>query len=151
MTNKEQLTAKLDALIDSYHAMGTGPEELHNMLAVRRDIAVTCYSLSSYVKETHGKAGLSNLQRKWITAKAIVDARNMDAKAKPTPMNVLEVQAQQLPEVVKAYQDEIMAESEKEALKTKLQFATQVLSSLMQEIAVLSSEARTAHFQNAQS
>ena len=75
-----------------------------------------------------------------------MDARASDAKK---AMNVLEQEAMKMPSVVAAHKDEIWAEAEKEALKSKLDFVKKVLESMNQELSILSHEAKTAHYQNA--
>ncbi len=152
MTPEEQakeramLVGKCDQLVDAYHA---GAHDLHSLIDMRRELAVWSYRLSAHTKDVHGQAGLSYLMRKYETASAILSARGMDASAKPPAMNVLEVQAQQLPSVVNAQKAEIIAEAEKEALKSKLDFVKKVLESMNQELSILSYEAKTTHFQNA--
>lgn len=142
---RTMLIGKCDGLVDVYHM---GAHDLHSLLEMRRELAVWGYRLSAHTKQVHGEAGLSYLQRKYTIARAITDARNLDATQKPPAMNVLEVQAQQLPSVVQAQQDETWREAEKDALKNKLLFIQQVLSSMSQELSVLSQEARNTHYQN---
>jgi len=139
---RTMLIGKCDTLIDAYHA---GAHDLHSLIDMRRELAVWSCRLSAHTKDVHGQAGLGYLMRKYRIAESIVDARANDAKK---AMNILEQEAMKMPSVVAAHKDEIWAEAEKEALKSKLQFVTQVLSSMQQEISVLAQEARTAHYQN---
>lgn len=139
---RTMLTSKCDGLVDAYHI---GAHDLHSLLEMRRELAVWGYRLSAHTKQVHGEAGLSYLQRKHTIARVIVDARNLDAKK---PMNIMEQEAMCLPSVVQAQQDEVWRESEKDALKNKLLFIQQVLSSMSQELSVLSQEARSTYYQN---
>jgi hypothetical protein len=145
MTEQEQITNHCDAIADTY--LGGG-HSLDNLLTMRRELAVYGYRLGAFTKQAWGEAGMTYLQRKYAIAKAITDARAMDAAPKATPMNVLEVKAQQLPSVVDAQEKELWAEASKEALKVKLEFIRQVLGAMTQEISVLSHEMKTTAYQS---
>lgn len=136
------LTKKVDDIIDTYHA---GAHDLHTLVEMRRDLAVWSYRLSAHVKQVHGEAGLTYLNRKYRISEAIVDARSHDAKI---AMNLLEQQALKMPSVRLAQEKEVWAEADKEALRTKLDFIKQVLASFQQEIAVLAHELKNTAYQN---
>jgi hypothetical protein len=139
---RTMLVGKCDQLVDTYHA---GAHDMHSLIEMRRELAVWSYRLSAHTKDVHGQAGLGYLMRKYRIAESIVDARASDAKK---AMNILEQEAMKMPSVVAAHKDEIWAEAEKEALKSKLDFVKKVLESMNQELSILSHEAKTAHFQN---
>lgn len=146
--NPEELTkerimliGKCDQLVDAYHA---GAHDLHSLVDMRRELAVWSYRLSAHTKDVHGQAGLSYLMRKYRISESIVDARASDAKK---AMNIMEQEAMKMPSVIAAHKEEIWAEAEKEALRSKLASVKEVLSSMNQEISVLSQEMKNAHFQ----
>jgi hypothetical protein len=62
---------------------------------------------------------------------------------------VLEVKVLGVDAVKLAQTDEVWKDAAREALKSKLDFVKQVLSSLNQEISVEANERRNAHYQNA--
>ena len=143
MTEKEQLTAHIDALVDTYHA---GAQDIHALLNLRREIAVHVYRLTAYTREVHGKAALGYARRKWAVAKEVVAAMAADAK---TATIKAEFRAETLAGVQEAREAEVWAEADREALKAKLDAAEQVLQAMQQEIAHLSYEAKTTHYQEA--
>lgn len=136
------ITGKVDEIIDAYHQ---GAHDIHSLVVMRRELSVWSYRLSAHTKNVHGEAGLSYLMRKFRIAETIVDARAIDTKK---AMNILEQEAMKLPSVVRAQQEEVQKEAEKEALKSKLMFIIQVLNSMQQELSILSHEMKNAHFQN---
>jgi len=145
---RTRLITACDTIVDSYHAGSyTTGEDLTNLLTMRRDLSANGSRLASHVKQVYGNAGLTYLMRKYEIADAVIKARAMDTTQKAPAMNVLEMQAQKLPSVVEAQKAEIMAESEKEALKTKLDWYRQVLGSMTQDISVLAHEMKHTHFQ----
>ena len=143
MTDREQLTARLDALVDTYHA---GAQDIHTLLDLRREIAVHLYRLTAFVRDVHGSASLGYARRKWAVAKEVVAAMAADAKVATIKA---EFRAETLAGVQEAREAEVWAEADREALKAKLDAAKQVLQAMQQEIAHLSYEAKTTHYQEA--
>ncbi len=143
MTETEQLISECDKLVDAYFA---GAHDIHSLIDMRRELAVWGYRLSTNVKDVYGEAGLSYLTRKHRIAESILDAKAADSRK---AMNILEQEAMKMPSVIRAQSDEVKKEAAKEGLKVKLDFLKQVLGSMTQEIAVLSHEMKTTHYQNA--
>lgn len=141
MSDKNAIIKEIDLLVDEYHTQALA---LPRLIEVRRHLAIFSYSLASHVKQTYGNAGLKYIQRKYRIAEHIVDARNLDAKA---PISLLEMSASKLPSVVSAQQEEVMAEAEKEELIARLRALNNVLNSLQQEIADLRSEKSNPSYQ----
>lgn len=141
---RQQLIGAMDVLCDTYHG---GHHPLDALITMRRELAVTGYRLSAHVKQVFGEAGLAYAVRKHTIAREILRERSLDAK-KPEPMNVLEVKVLGVDDVKKAQSDEVWKDAEREALKAKLDFVKQVLSSMSQEISVLAFEARTTYHQS---
>ena len=143
MTEREQLISHMDALVDTYHG---GTTDINNLLILRRDLAVTLYRLTSFVRHVHGTAGLTYARRKWAVAREIVEAQNADAKM---ATGKAEYRAETLASVKEAKEAEVWAEAEKEALRSKMDAARQVLQAMQQEIAFEAFEKKTTHFQEA--
>lgn len=142
---RQQLIGHLDALVDTYSA---GEHSVDNLITLRRDLAVTLYRVAAHIKQVHGEAGLSYVTRKFVVAKAILDARRLDADPKkPTPMNVLETRVLEIDDVKKAHTDEVWKDAAREELRSKVDGAKQVLAALQQEIAFLTYEYKNTHQQ----
>lgn len=139
--NPNELVAKMDAIVDTYHGQS---HPLPALIDLRRELAGNLYSLTGYVKKSYGQAGLTEAKRKWAFSRAIVNARQLDAK---TPFNMLQVNAEASDEIKRLRDEEVMAEAGKDALKTKIDATKEVLSAMQQEIAVLTHEYKTTHFQ----
>ena len=142
MTEREEITAHMDALVDTYHG---GTHTVDQLLILRRDLAVNLYRLSAFIRQVYGEAMLGYVRRKYTIACEMVAAQNADAKM---PQSKIEPKTEALNSTFKARTDEAWAEAEKEALRAKIDFAKQVLASMQQEIAYEASEKKTAHFQN---
>jgi len=142
MSEREELTRRMDAIVDTYHG---GTATVDQLIILRRDLASVSYRVAAFVKEVYGQAGLTYIRRKYRIAESILDARNQEAKA--PAMNILEQKAMTIRSVQIAQEEEVWAEAEKEALKSKLDFVKQVLSSMQQEIAYEANEKKNAHFQ----
>jgi hypothetical protein len=142
---RKELISAMDAICDTYFG---GGHPLDALITMRRELAVYSYRLSAHVKQVFGEAGLAYAVRKHTIAKEILRERSVDAK-KPEPMNVLEVKVLGVDAVKLAQTDEVWKDAAREALKSKLDFVKQVLSSLNQEISVEANERRNAHYQNA--
>lgn len=140
-SNKDKIIAEIDAIIDTY---GGGTLSMPQLIEMRRNLAVLQYSLTNYVKQVYGNAGLKYIARKYRIAEHIVDARNLDAKA---PMNFLEQSAAKLPSVVQAQNEEVMAEAEKEELVTRIKVINNVLASMQQELADMRVEKANPSYQ----
>lgn len=143
MTEREQLISHMDALVDTYHG---GINDVGTLLQVRRDLAVYLYRLTAHMKEVHGNAGLTYARRKWAVAREIVEAQNADAKM---ATGKAEYRAETLASVKEAKEAEIWAEADKEALRSKMDAAKQVLQAIQQEIAYEAHEKKTTHYQEA--
>lgn len=127
--DKDTIIKEIDDIVDEYH---TTVVSMPRLLELRRFLAAFSYRLSAHVKQTYGKAGLSYMKRKFEIANHIVNARNVDAKA---PISFLETSALKMPTVMKAQEEEVWAESEKEELQARLRAINNVLASMQQELA----------------
>lgn len=141
MTERERLISHMDAVIDTYH-MGNHPVDA--LIDMRRDLAVHLYRLSAFVKQVHGEAGLSYIQRKFQAAREMVAAKGADAKL---PQGTNEVRTEALASTKDNRTTEVWAEAEREALKVKIDAVKQVLASMQQEIAYEAYEKRNAQHQ----
>ncbi len=141
MSEREELTMRLDALVDTYHG---GSQDIHTLLDLRREIAVTLYRLTTFVRDLHGAASLGYARRKWAVAKEVVAAMAADAKVATIKA---EFRAETLAAVQEARTSEVWAEADREALKAKLEATRHVLQAMQQEIAYLTHEAKTTNFQ----
>lgn len=139
----EKLITEMDAIVDTYRGQSN---DLHTLLELRRNLAGCLYTLTGYVKKTNGNFGLANVKRKYAFARAVINAKQMDAKL---PFNIAEARTEAMEEVKKLREDEVLAEASKDALKSKINATNEVLSSMQQEIAVLTHEMKTTHFQSA--
>lgn len=129
MSDKDAIIKEIDALIDTYQS---GVPSLPDLLELRRNLAIRSYYLASHIKQAYGNAALGYAKRKFEIANHIVAARNIDAKA---PIGFLEQAALKTPSVMKAQEEEIWAEGEKEELQARLKAINNVLASMQQEAA----------------
>jgi hypothetical protein len=143
MTEREQIISHMDAIVDTYQGGILDPVTL---LEVRRDLAVHLYRLTAFVREVHGQAGLTYARRKWAVAKEVVTAQAADAKL---AVSKAEYQASTLASVIESKEAEVWADADREALKAKIDATKQVLQSMQQDVAHLSHEAKTTHYQTA--
>lgn len=142
MNDRDEIIKELDTLIDEYHTVAL---PLPRLIEVRRAIAVFSYRLAAHVKAVYGRAGLTYATRKFRIAEHIVGARNIDAKA---PISFLELSALKTPSVMQAQTEEIDADADREGLNARLRAINNVLQSLTQEIAELRSEKSNTNYQN---
>lgn len=134
MNDKDAIIKEVDRIVDTYHS---GISSLPDLLELRRNLAICSYYLASHIKQSYGKAALGYAKRKFEIANHIVAARNIDAKA---PIGFLEQAALKTPAVMKAQEEEIWAEGEKEELQGRLKAINNVLSSMQQELADMRAE-----------
>lgn len=141
MTEREEIISHMDAIVDTYHA---GQQGVESLLILRRDMAANLYRLTAHVRMVYGTAGLAYVRRKWAIAKEVVAAQATDAKL---AVSKAEYRADTLASVGEAKEAEVWAEADKEALRSKMDAAKQVLQAMSQEIAYEAYEKKTTHFQ----
>lgn len=141
MNERELIISHMDTVIDTYHC---GGHPVDALIEMRRDLAVHLYRLSAFVKQVHGEAGLSYIRRKYQAAREMVAAKGADAKL---PQGTNEVRTEALASTLDNRTAEVWADAEREALRTKIDMAKQVLASMQQEIAYEAYEKRNAQHQ----
>lgn len=141
MKGASELIGAMDAIVDTYQGQD---HPIHALITMRRELAGYLYCLTGFTKKTHGNAGLANVKRKYAFARAVINAKQMDAKL---PFNIAEVNSEATDGVRELREQEVMAEAAKDALRDKIRATEQVLASMQQEIAVATHEMKTTHYQ----